>query len=112
MSVPPPQTAPPAPRGHVSEGFEWWAPFAALFVALMGALVLTSIVAGATGNFDGGNLPPGVLLVGTFTQDVLLVAAMVGFARLGGARTTPRAFGVRPVRFRSVIVPAVIVFVV
>jgi membrane protease YdiL (CAAX protease family) len=111
MSVPP-QTAPPAPGGHVSEGFEWWAPFAALFVALMGALVLTSIVAGATGNLDGGDLPPGVLLVGTFIQDVLLVAAMVGFARLGGARTTPAAFGVRRVRFRGVILAAVLVFVV
>jgi membrane protease YdiL (CAAX protease family) len=95
MSVPPPQTAPPAPRGHVSEGFEWWAPFAALFVALVGALVLTTIVALATGSSEAGDLPPGVLLVGTFIQDALLVAAMVGFAKLTGARTTPRAFGIR-----------------
>jgi membrane protease YdiL (CAAX protease family) len=104
MSVPPPQTAPPAPRGHVSEGFAWWAPFAALFVALMGALVLTSIVAGATGNLDGGDLPPGVLLVGTFIQDVLLVAAMIGFAKLTGSRTTPRAFGIRRAPFFSSLV--------
>jgi membrane protease YdiL (CAAX protease family) len=112
MSVPPPQTSPPAPRGHVSEGFQWWAPFAALFAALVGALVLTSIIAGATGNLDGGDLPPGVLLAGTFIQDALLIAAMIGFAKLSGAPTTPRAFGLRRVRLGKVLVPAVIVFVV
>jgi membrane protease YdiL (CAAX protease family) len=112
MSVPPPQTSPPASRGHVSEGFQWWAPFAALFAALVGALVLTSIIAGATGNLDGGDLPPGVLLAGTFIQDALLIAAMIGFARLGGARTSPRAFGVRRVRFRDAILAAVMVFVI
>ncbi len=112
MSVPPPETAPPVPGGHLSEGFEWWAPFAALFCALVGALVLTSIVAGATGNLDGGDLPPGVLLAGTFIQDALLIAAMIGFARLSGAPTTPHAFGVRRVRLRAVLKPAVIVFVV
>ena len=112
MSVPPPQTAPPAPRGHVNEGFEWWAPFAALFAALAAALVLTSIVAGISGHLDGQHLPPGVLLIGTFIQDALLVAAMVGFAKLSGSRTTPGAFGVRRVRLSRAFVPAVIAFVV
>lgn len=112
MSVPPPQTAPPAPKGHGRDGFEWWAPFAALFVALAAALVLTSILAGISGELAGTKLPPGVLLIGTFLQDALLVAAMIGFAKLSGSRTTPGAFGLRRVQITRVIVPAVVVFVV
>jgi membrane protease YdiL (CAAX protease family) len=109
MSVPPPQTA---PQGHISEGFQWWAPFAALLAALLGAVVATSVVAMATGNLDGDDPEPGVLLVGTFIQDALLIAAMIGFAHLGGTRVTAHAFGLRRVRFGNAIGPAIVVFLV
>jgi membrane protease YdiL (CAAX protease family) len=112
MSVPPPQTAPAAPRGHVQEGFAWWSPFAALFTAYAAAIVFGAIIAGATGNADGGDLPPGVILAATFVQDVLLVVAMVMFARLSGAVTTPAAFGLRRVSFRRAATIAALVFVI
>jgi len=119
MSAPPPPTAspaPPRPAGapppHVSEGFAWWSPFAALVAANAGTIVLVAILAGATGSADGGELPAGVKLVGTFIQDALLIAAMVGFARLGGMRATPAAFGLRRIRPERSLGLAVIAFVV
>ncbi|MEA2124308.1 MAG: protease family protein [Solirubrobacteraceae bacterium] len=112
MSVPPPQTAPPTPRGHVQEGFAWWSPFAALFCAYAAAIVFAAILAGATGNADGGDLPPGVILGATFIQDVLLVVAMVMFARLSGASTSPAAFGLRKVPPGRALALAAVAFVV
>jgi membrane protease YdiL (CAAX protease family) len=97
MSVPPPALVPPPPpdQAHVADGFAWWSPFAALVCAYAAAIVAGAIIAGATGNADGGDLPPGVVLSATFVQDVLLVVAMVGFARLTNAPATPSAFGLR-----------------
>lgn len=106
MSVPPPSTAPAAPRS-----FEWWSPFVALIFAYGAAVVFVAILAGATGNATG-DLPSGITLVATFVQDALLVAAMVAFARLTGVRVTPGTFGLRRVPPRRVVVPAVVAFVV
>jgi CAAX protease family protein len=106
MSVPPPAPA-SGPPEHVSEGFAWWSPFAALAVAYSAAIVFVAILAGATGNTGETDLPPGVTLGATFIQDALLVAAMVGFAHLSGVRPTPEAFGVRRVRpWRSLALAA------
>jgi hypothetical protein len=89
MSVPPPSPAPTERRG-----FEWWSPFAALLTAYGVAIVFTAILAGATGHTEG-SLPAGITLVATFVQDALLVAAMIGFAAVAGARLLPATFGLR-----------------
>ncbi len=106
MSVPPPSTAPAAPRS-----FEWWSPFVALLFAYGVAIVFVAILAGATGNTDG-DLPPGITLVATFFQDVLLVVAAVVFARLTGVIVTPATFGLRRIPPKNAARLAAAAFVV
>ncbi len=106
MSVPPPSTAPTAPRG-----FEWWSPFVALLSAYGAAIVFVAILAGATGNTNG-DLPPAITLIATFVQDALLVAATIAFARLSGIRVTPGTFGLRRVDPKRVTLMAGGAFVV
>jgi membrane protease YdiL (CAAX protease family) len=95
----------------VADGFAWWSPFAALVCAYAAAIVAGAIIAGATGNADGGDLPPGVILSATFVQDVLLVVAMVGFARLTNAPSTPAAFGLRRFSTGTALIWATVIFV-
>lgn len=112
MSVPPPSTRPaafeppqpPQPRPSVPSsepGFAWWAPFLALVSAYGSALVLTAIAAGVAGAASGADIPTGVLLVGTYLQDGLLVVMAAVFAAASGVRPTPGAFGLRRISGRA-----------
>lgn len=101
-----PAPAPPPPAGATQQGlsaFAWWTPFAAALVALVVTMVavgLISIVYEATGGrVDGDDLPPGILIGGTLVQDLMLIAAAVLFAGVGGVRPTPAAFGITRTRF-------------
>lgn len=110
--TPAPAPAPVAPSPLPSPPrFAWWSPFVALITAYGVTIVFVGILAGATGNRDGG-LPPGMALVGTFFQDGLLIATMVGFATLTVGRVTPATFGLRPVDPKTAIVVSVLAFVV
>lgn len=108
MSTPLPP--PPAPTERKGD-FEWWAPFAALLTTVGVTIVFAVILAGVTGNTDG-DLPPGLTIAATFVQDGLLVATMLGFAVLAGARLAPGTFGLRRTKLLRALVAAVVVFVV
>lgn len=82
MSVPPP----PAP-----EGFAWWSPIAAFFLALG----VAGLVFSFAGLFGADTDDPGVTVAATYVQNAALVAAMLLLARAGGARLSPGAFGLR-----------------
>ncbi len=96
---PPPQSRPPGPSAE--PGFAWWSPFLALICAYGAALVLTAIAAGVAGVANGKDIPTGVLLVGTYLQDGLLVVMAAVFAAASGVRPAPGAFGLRKVAPRA-----------
>jgi membrane protease YdiL (CAAX protease family) len=108
MSVPPPLApapdvpdAPePVPDPVGTAGLPAWSPLAALVVAYAAAIVFVAILAGVAGQTDG-DLSSGVTLGATFVQDLLLIVAMVGFARMSGVRVTPGLFGLRRVPWRA-----------
>jgi membrane protease YdiL (CAAX protease family) len=95
---------PPAPRGPDAWP-PWTAPIAlaAGFIgANIGFIIVVAIVAAFGTEIDLDDIPPGVLLGGTFAQDVAFVAAAVLFARLSGP-VFAEHFGLRPAPFwRSV----------
>lgn len=76
-----------------------WAPFVAmlltLVVALLGAAVIGVLVGLGRGDFDAGDPPPGVTIGGTIVQDLALIVAAIVLARLTAGRPTPAQFGLR-----------------
>jgi hypothetical protein len=90
----------PAPGGDRPPWRPWTAP-AALVLAILGALVLGSIVyvisAMASGHHKGGT--PAGNVVATVLGDVCFVGSALFFAQLA-ARPTPAQFGLRPTRLR------------
>jgi membrane protease YdiL (CAAX protease family) len=99
----PPASAAPAgdDRAALPE-FAPWTPFAALLVAyslaIFAAFVIAAAAAAAGADIDTNDLPTGVVLGATLVQDALLVGFAILFARIGGARVSAAAFGLRPVR--------------
>lgn len=63
--------------------------------ALVGALVVTVVAVAVGASFE--DPPPSVTIVGTFLQDIALIAAAVFFARMAGT-ARPWHFGLRPPR--------------
>lgn len=101
--APPPRVAGPASGGRSGwPDFVWWAPFVAGAMAFVLAMVLFGIaygVADAVGSVDADKPPPGVTIVATFGQNLLLIAAAVLFAMLGGRRPRRVDFGLRRMSF-------------
>jgi uncharacterized protein len=108
VSLPPPASSPATPE-HVSEGFAWWAPFAAMLIAFgIGGIAFAILGAAFNGDVDA----PEVTLGATFVQDAGLVAGMILLVRLSGARVSAAAFGLRRVRPGRVLGMAVLLFLV
>jgi membrane protease YdiL (CAAX protease family) len=75
----------------------WWAPLAAVLFGISAAVLITGVAFGlvrAAGTHVGGN-SPGANIAATLAQDLCVVAAAVGVARLT-ARPRPWHFGLRP----------------
>lgn len=124
-----PAPAPPDERprfdGQASAprtGTESWAPwtgfaalFAALILAALGGLIV-DIPAVALGvRITSSHIPPGIVNLDTFVQDIGFVVTSVFFAQIGGRAVSASQFGLRPTRlWRAVglIVLTVIVFLV
>lgn len=103
LTPPPPEhperpgALPAAPSGGAAlPPWQWWMPFAVLLLTLIAASLIFVILAAIAGA-DAGDPPPGVSMVATFAQDVLLV---VGAVLLGALAIRPTAaqYGLRPTR--------------
>jgi membrane protease YdiL (CAAX protease family) len=110
----PPHSAAPDPSreaarggyGSDARGTEAWAPWtapaaliAALVVAALGGFIV-DIPALAFGvRITSSHIPPGIVNLDTFVQDLGFIATAVFFAQLGGRRVSAAQFGLRPTRF-------------
>jgi membrane protease YdiL (CAAX protease family) len=96
---------PPRP-GAPTEGTAAWRPWTAP-AALLGAIVVAAlgglvvdIPAVAFGvRITSAHIPPGIVNLDTFVQDVGFVVTAVFFAQLGGRAVRAEQFGLRPTRF-------------
>jgi membrane protease YdiL (CAAX protease family) len=96
---------PPRP-GAPTEGTAAWRPWTAP-AALLGAIVVAAlgglvvdIPAVAFGvRITSAHIPPGIVNLDTFIQDVGFVVTAVFFAQLGGRAVRAEQFGLRPTRF-------------
>ena len=105
--APPPPHVPPQER---PSEWPWWAPFVALLSAVLvggtiGAMIVVaaSIVGIADIGEEGDDTPGGLILAGTFVQDIFFIAAAVGFAWLIAGRPSPADFGLRRTRLTSAL---------
>lgn len=95
----------PAPLGAPPASSSAWRPWtapAALLVAFIAAAFggfLVDIPALALGvRITSAHIPPGIVILDTFVQDVGFVATAVFFAQLGGRALRAEDFGLRPTR--------------
>jgi membrane protease YdiL (CAAX protease family) len=107
----PPQRAAPAPApgegvGDAADATRYWRPwtaFAALVTAIVVAAIggiIVDIPALAFGvRITSAHIPPGIVNLDTFVQDIGFVVTAVFFAQLGGRAVTAAQFGLRPTRF-------------
>ena len=104
--------APPPPEE--TPAWPLWAPFAALLLALFGAIIgATFIALGvrlAGVDFAEGSEPPGVRIGGSFVQDFALIASALVIARYT-ARPAAWQFGLRRVPWRKALGQLVVVWV-
>jgi membrane protease YdiL (CAAX protease family) len=104
-SAAPPAAGSPRP-GAPPEGTEAWRPWTAP-AALLGAIIVAAlggfvvdIPALAFGvRITSAHIPPGIVNLDTFVQDVGFVVTAVFFAQLGGRSVRAEQFGLRPTRF-------------
>ncbi len=98
---------PPAPPAETGDGrlprWPLWAPFAGMLGTLIFAVVgigVIALVAEAFGaGVSSGDSPPGVVIGGTFLQDLALIASAFVLARLVDPPARAAQFGLRPAAF-------------
>jgi membrane protease YdiL (CAAX protease family) len=97
---PDPPAAPAATGDGPLPGWPLWAPFAGMLGTLILAVVgvgLIAIVAEAFGtSVSSGDSPPGVVIGGTYLQDLALIASAFVLARLLDPPARAAQFGLRP----------------
>jgi uncharacterized protein len=102
--------APDAPAGASGSGSDGWAPWTA-FAALASALVVAAIggvivdipavVFGV--RITSTHIPPGIVNLDTFVQDIGFIVTAVFFAHLGGRAVAASDFGLRPTRLARAV---------
>jgi membrane protease YdiL (CAAX protease family) len=103
VEVPPPEEPRQGPRERPRRDRlpRWpvWAPFAAMaltvVIALIGALLIGGIADAAGANVEADDPPPGVTIGGTYLQDLALIFSALFVANALAGRPTPRQFGLR-----------------
>jgi uncharacterized protein len=91
-----PEPPPPAGRDALPR-WPLWAPFAAMLVTLIAAVVGVGVIAliAEIGGADTSDDLPGVTIGGTYVQDLALIGSALLLARLLDPPATPGKFGLR-----------------
>ena len=91
-----PEPAPPTGRDALPR-WPLWAPFAAMLLTLIAAVVGVGVIAviAELGGADTSGDTPGVTIGGTYVQDLALIGSALLLARLLDPPATPGKFGLR-----------------
>lgn len=105
---PDPPAAPPAETGDGAlPRWPLWAPFAGmlgtLILAVVGVGVIALVVEAFGTSVSSGDSPPGVVIGGTYLQDLALIASAFFLARMFDPPTRAAQFGIR----RTAVWPAI-----